>query len=115
MITLPATVLGPEQAIRELLQGAATVHCLIPDWFPHASQRRIPDIYIRRAAARHGRKVRVRWQWCRETADGDTETVFLVALADGSSHGTKYVTNVAPGFPLNPRPGATLPKGSPPQ
>jgi hypothetical protein len=23
--------------------------------------------------------------------------------------------NVAPGFPLNPRPGATLPKGSPPQ
>jgi hypothetical protein len=82
MIALSATTMGAGPSVRQLAAGAARVYCLIPDWC-EGTARRVADIYIRRAAAREGLgKVHVRWQWCRESEDGEGETVFLVELAE---------------------------------
>lgn len=78
-LQLPATIMGIGPAIERLAAGAAGVYCLVPDWFEGA-QRRVPDMYIRRAAARAGIRVSIQWQWCREDEDGDGETVFRVTL-----------------------------------
>jgi hypothetical protein len=78
VIRLPETVMGPELSVKRLAEGDEQVYCLIPDWFLSAKERRVPDIYIRRAAARRGIKVHVRWAWCREDIHGEAETVFLL-------------------------------------